>query len=70
MDQHIKKNKHTSTLIRKKYRKRPQYRCCGKVKSYNVTKPMKGKYFCTTVKFYKSRNKMVQAKQEIRDLMK
>ncbi len=69
MDLNTDKNKHTSTLIRKKWKKSIQYRCCV-INSCNVSKPMTGSRYCTTVKFYKSRNRKIMANQEIDAIMK
>ena len=63
------KDKHTSTLIRKKWRKGKQWSCCGKCYPGNLTKPMKGNgHYCSQVKFFKSRDRLILAKQEIREL--
>lgn len=61
-------DKHTSTLIRKKWRKSKQWRCCAKQIPGNLTKPMDG-FSCGQAQFYRNRNKMVFAKQEIKDLL-
>lgn len=66
----MQQDKHTSTLIRKKWRKVKQYSCCGKGFSCNFTKPQTKRYSCTLAKFYKSRNGIIFAKQEIRDITK
>ena len=64
-------NKHTSTLIRKKWRKRKQFNCCGKGIPGNLTKPMRGNcYYCTKVKFFKNRDRIIMAKIEIMDDLK
>jgi len=62
-------NKHTSTLLRKKWRKGKQYSCCGKGEPGNLTKPMKGRRtYCSRVRFFKSRDRMILAKMEISDV--
>lgn len=65
-----KKNKHTSTLIRKKWRKTKPYICCGAPLRTNITKPMKAKGWYCAIRFYKSRQRMILAKREIDELMK
>ena len=67
----VPKDKYTSSIINKKCRrgKKRVNTCCSGVMTRNVTKPMKASMmYCGYVKFYKSREKMVTAKQEIRDM--
>jgi hypothetical protein len=66
----VQRDKHTSTMIRKKWRRGPQYSCCGKGFSGNITKPMKGRFHCTQIRFLKSRDRIVMAKEEIREVMR
>jgi len=65
----VQRDKHTSTLIRKKWRKGPQYKCCGTGFYGNITKPMKGRFHCTRIRFLKSRDRIVMAKEEIKNIM-
>ena len=62
-------NKHLSTLIRKKWRRRRNYICCITPISENVTKLMRGRNYCTTVKYFRSRERMIHAKKEISELI-
>ena len=67
------KNKYNSSLIKKKCKNKGSRRrtCCGNIETKNVSKPMRGSVnYCNYIDFYKSRNKMVLAKVEIRDIMK
>lgn len=64
----MQQDKHTSTLIRKKWRKGKQWKCCEKKFPGNLTKPMTG-FSCPQEQFYRNRNKMVLAKQEIRAML-
>ncbi len=64
------KNKHISTLVRKKNRKTPRFRCCGRIESYRPTKPTRG-YACgPTGRFLRSRDRRVIADLEINAIMK
>ncbi len=54
-------DKHLSSLLRKKYKKSPPYRCCG-APDYNVNKFNKG-YCCTYPKVWKRLEERVYNKR-------